>query len=131
MNRYDFFSAQLRFVANRTDRESDDVACMMDQLLSIVDVLEQGHDNFFVTAPELKITARALAGVAGFLQQHILPEAIAAQNTTGEKQLRWTIESCMTMMAQLMSHAELTDGADGLRITVPAVDGQPVNADSI
>lgn len=122
MNTYQFFIAQLRFVAKRTDRESDDVACMMDELLSIIDVLEGGVDNFFVAKSKLKITARALAGVAGFLQQHILPEAVAAQNTVGEKQIRWTIETCMAAMAQLMAHAELSDDTDGLRITLPAVD---------
>jgi len=119
MTDYDFFTAQLRFVANRTERESDDVACMMDALLSIADDVEKGNGTFFLTAPKLRIAARALAGVAGFLQQHILPEAVAAANAAGEKQLRWTIETCMAVMAQLMTHAELTKDAQDLHVTLP------------
>lgn len=121
MTDYDFFTAQLRFVANRTERESDDVACMMDELLRIADVIEIGSGTFFVTASNLRIAARALAGVAGFMQQHILPEVIAAGNAAGEKQVRWTVETCMAMMAQLTTHAELTKDAQDLDVTLPPV----------
>lgn len=119
MTDYNFFIAQLRFVANRTERESDDVSRMMDALLSLADDIDKGDGTFFVTAEELKITSRALAGVAGFLQQHILPEVVAAANGAGEKQVRWSIETCMALMAQLMSHAELSKGAEGLGVTLP------------
>ncbi|HEY9163710.1 MAG TPA: hypothetical protein VIN57_03780 [Magnetovibrio sp.] len=122
MSKYDFYIAQLRFVVNRTERESEEVACMMDALGAIIDALEGGDENFFVPAFRLRSTARALAGVAGFMQQHILPEVVAAQNGVGEKQVRWTIETCMTWMANLMTHAELTKDADGLTLSLPPLD---------
>lgn len=122
MSRYDFFIAQLRFVVNRTDRESGDVACMMDALMEISDALEGENENFFVPAFRLRSTARALAGVAGFMQQHILPEAVAAHNRLGEKQVRWTIETCMTWVAKLMTHAELTKDAEGLSLFLPPLN---------
>ena len=122
MTDYDFFTAQLRFVANRTERESDDVACMMDALLSISDEIKVGQGIFFVATSDLRMTARAFAGVAGFLQQHILPEVTAVGNAVGETQVRWTIETCMTVMAQLTTHAELSKDAEGLQVTLPPAD---------
>ena len=96
MTDYTFFTAQLKFVATRTERESDDVARMMDALVRIADEIEHSGCDFFVAPEELRITARALAGVAGFLQQHILPETVAANNAKGERQVRWAIETCMS-----------------------------------
>lgn len=122
MTKYNFFSAQLRFVANRTVCESGDVKSKIDQLLAIADAVEGGNENFFIAAENLKIASRALAGVAGFLHQHILPEVIADANTAGEKQVRWTIDACMEMMAQLMTHAELSPDAKGLFITLPPLN---------
>ena len=122
MTKYDFFVAQLRFVAKRTERESDDISCMMDALGAISDQLSQGNENFFVPAKSLRMSSRALAGVAGFLQQHILPEAINAGNVAGEKQIRWTVETCMALMAKLLTHAELTHDAEGLNVTLPPLE---------
>ena len=122
MTDYKFFTAQLRFVAKRTERESNDIDCMMDILLSIADNIDEKNKTFFVRAKDLKITARALAGVAGFLQQHILPEAKSAGNTRGESQVRWTIDTCMVLMAKLMSHAELTHETEDLTVTLPPVE---------
>lgn len=122
MSKYDFFIAQLHFVVSRTDRESGDVACMMDALTEISDALEGKNEIFFVPHFRLRSTARALAGVAGLMQQHILPEVIAAQNRVGEKQVRWTIETCMTWVAKLMTHAELTKDAEGLSLSLPPLN---------
>lgn len=122
MTNYKFFVAQLRFVANRTKCESGDVARKIDALLAIADEVERGNSNFFIAAKNLRNTSRALAGVAGFLQQHILPEVIADANAMGEKQVRWTIETCMALMAKLMTHAELTKDAQDLYITLPPID---------
>lgn len=122
MTNYNFFIAQLRFVADRTERESEDVARKVDALLAIADELERGGGTFFIAAENLKIASRALAGVAGFLQQHILPEVVANANATGEKQVRWTVETCMALMAKLMTHAELTKDAQDLRVSLPPVD---------
>lgn len=109
-------------MANRTKCESGDVARKIDALLAIADEVDRGNGNFFIAAKNLRNTSRALAGVAGFLQQHILPEVIADANVTGEKQVRWTIETCMALMAKLMTHAELTKDAQDLNITLPPVD---------
>ena len=122
MTNYKFFVAQLRFVANRTERESGDVACKVDALLVIADEVDGGNRKIFIAAKNLRNTSRALAGVAGFLQQHILPEVIADANVTGEKQIRWTIETCMALMAKLMTHAELTKDAEGLYVTLPPIN---------
>lgn len=121
MTNYDFYIAQLRFVATRTARESDEVACSVDALLQLADDIAQGSGIFFVPANSLRINARALAGFAGFLQQHILPEVVAAGNAAGEKQVRWSIEASMAMMAQLTTHAELTHDAQDLSVTLPPV----------
>lgn len=122
MTDYSFFIAQLRFVATRTERESQDVARMMDALEHIADEIERSECDFFVAPEDLRITARALAGVAGFMQQHILPEVVAAKNDLGESQVRWTIETCMSSMADLMTHAELTHDAEGLTVSLPPRD---------
>lgn len=119
MTRYAFFISKLRFVADRTSRESGDVFAMMRILDLMIRDFEAGAENFFVPPEDLKICARALAGVAGFYQQHILPEVLAAQNSKGEREVRWTIDTCMTMMSQLLTHAELRQGREGLLITLP------------
>jgi hypothetical protein len=122
MTNYKFFAAQLRFVANRTKCESGDVARKVEALLAIADEVDGENRNFFIAAKDLRDTSRALAGVAGFMQQHILPEVIADQNSAGEKQVRWTIETCMALMAKLMTHAELTKDAQDLHVTLPPID---------
>lgn len=119
---YDFFIAQLRFVARRTDRESGDVSCMMEILEAISDKIEAGDEFFFIPPNDLRAAARALAGVAGFLQQHIIPEVVAAKNTSGEKQVRWTVDTCMSMVADLLAHAEMTHDSEGLTLTLPPYD---------
>jgi len=116
MTEYAFFTSQLRFVARKTDRESEDVDAMMAALERIADKIDTGVNYFFVEKNNLRITARALAGVAGFLQQHILPEIIADKNELGEAQVRWTIDACMTMMANMMTFAELNDDAKDMDV---------------
>lgn len=116
MNEYAFFTSQLRFVARKTDRESKDVDAMMSSLERIADKIDTGVNYFFVEKNDLRTTARALAGVAGFLQQHILPEIIADNNARGEAQVRWTIDGCMAMMANMMTFAELNDDAKDMDV---------------
>lgn len=118
---YDFFSAQLRFIANRTEREPGDVADNLDALETVIEKIDGGAGSFHVETSDLRTTARALAGVAGFLQQHILPEAVAAGHAAGEAQIRWTIETCMSTMANLMSRAELDKDNLGLDVVLPPV----------
>ena len=120
MMNYDFFTAQMRFIVQKTERQSDEVALMMDALEDVIAQLEAGDGaSFRIEAQALRPTARALAGVAGFMQQRILPEATAAGNTSGEEQIRWTIDSCMSMMANLMTQAELDKDEKGLDVVLP------------
>lgn len=115
---YGFYVAHLRFVARTTDRVTPQVAAMMDALTDIADQVAQGY-SYTVPAGHLRVAARALAGVAGFLHQHILPEVVAAENATGEAQVRWVIESSMEAVAALTVHAELTDDGEDYRIILP------------
>ncbi|MBL4616033.1 MAG: hypothetical protein JKY27_14340 [Magnetovibrio sp.] len=119
MNDYEFFTAQLRFAASKTDRTTDDIDQMMQQLASIAQQIDRDN-SFHVEAKDMRIGARALAGVAGFLQQRILPEVVAAKNNVGEQQVRWTINTAMSLMATMTSHAEMTNDLDGLKLVLPA-----------
>jgi len=119
MNAYNFYTAQLRFVAAKTHRENDDIDRMMNVLHSIADQIDQG-EMFQVEANRIRLGARALAGVAGFLQQHILPEVILQKNMSGEKQVRWTIDTSMSLMAKMMTHAEMTHDQEPLALTLGA-----------
>lgn len=118
MTDYAFFTAQLRFASSKTERGDDDINAMMSVLSDIADQID-ANGMFRVHAKDLRTGARALAGVAGFLQQHILPEVIAAQNALGEKQVRWTIDTAMASMAKMMTHAELTSDGEDLDVTLP------------
>ena len=80
------------------------------------------ESRFKVEASKLQITARALAGVAGFLQQHILPEVVAAGNETGEAQTRWVIDTSMSIMANLMAHAETTNDSENYEVVLPDIN---------
>ncbi len=107
---YDFYAAQLRFVAARTDRESTDTIAMMDALQDFAAKVEKSS-RFDIPGALARTTGRALAGVAGFLQQHILPETVAAGNGSAERQVRWVIDTSMELTATLTVHAEtVTDG---------------------
>lgn len=119
MNGYPFFTAQLRFVAAKTHRENDDIDQMMNVLHSIADQIDEGG-MFQIQANRIRLGARALAGVAGFLQQHILPEVISQKNLRAEKQIRWSIDTSMSLMAKMMTHAELTHDKDPLKLTLDA-----------
>lgn len=115
---YAFYAAHLRYIARTTQRVTPEVAAMMEALDRIAgDVEERGA--FTVPAADLRRTARALAGLAGFLQQHILPEAVAAGNAAGERQIRWVIDTSMEGMAALMTHAETTHDAEPKTVTLP------------
>lgn len=117
-----FYAAQLRFIARSTDASTPEVAIMMEDLVRVADAVAAGP-SFTVPADRLRSTARALAGVAGFLQQHILPEAVSAGNAAGEAQVRWVIDTSMAAMANLMTHAELTADAEPRTIDLPPPPG--------
>jgi len=130
MSQYDFFTAQLRFAASKTDRVNTDIDVMMDVLSDIADQID-AQESFNVDAQNMRIGARALAGVAGFLQQHILPEVVAAKNNLGEQHVRWTIETSMALMATMMTHAEMTHDQEPLKLTLPEPPTRPDKPDHV
>ena len=65
MNDYEFFTAQLRFAASKTDRTTDDIDQMMQQLASIAQQIDRDN-SFHVEAKDMRIGARALAGLLVF-----------------------------------------------------------------
>ena len=118
MTDYNFYAGYLRFAANKTERETPEITEMMAELERIAEILESGN-SFIVKDRKLRLTARALAGVAGFLQQHILPEVIAAENEIGEAQTRWVIDTSMEVMANLIAHAETTKDGENFTVNFP------------
>jgi hypothetical protein len=121
MTDYNFYAGYLRFAADKTERETPEIEAMMAELVRLAEILEH-ESRFKVEASKLRITARALAGVAGFLQQHILPEVVAAGNETGEAQTRWVIDTSMSIMANLMAHAETTNDSENYEVVLPDIN---------
>jgi hypothetical protein len=118
MSDYNFYAGYLRFAVNKTERDTPEIEAMMSELDTIAGLLEN-ESGFTVEANKLRLTARALAGVAGFLQQHILPEAIEVKNTQGEAQIRWVIDTSMSVMANLMAHAEVSNDGESYQVELP------------
>ena len=106
MSNYDFFAGFLKYVGDTTQRETAEISEMMDELLRASDELKQ-TGQITVPADRLHIAARAMAGMAGFLQKQILPEVLAAENEKGQVQVRWVIDAAMAAMGHLLGHAEL------------------------
>ncbi|MFD2203999.1 hypothetical protein [Kiloniella antarctica] len=118
MSKYSFYIGHLRFIANRTERINDDVGLMMDILNSIASQIET-QDKFTLEAHELRAGGRALAGLAGFLQKQILPEVVAAQNESGEKEVRWVIDTSMAFTSKVLMHAEISKDQEALTLGLP------------
>lgn len=118
MGDYNFYAGYLRFAAAKTARDTPEIEAMMGELDRIAGILEK-DSGFVVEGDKLRLTARALAGVAGFLQQHILPEVVELKNETGETQIRWVIDTSMSLMASLMAHAETTKDSESYQVKLP------------
>jgi len=118
MSEYKFYAGYLRFVASKTTSATTEISDMMVELNRIAGILEVS-DTFTVDKNKLRMTARALAGVAGILQQHILPEVTRAMNKVGEVHIRWVIDTSMDLMSNLMVHAELAGGVDDFIAILP------------
>lgn len=118
MSEYKFYANYLSFVAKKTTPTTDEIKDMMHELYCIAEILEVGS-TFTVKKNKLRLTARAFAGLAGFLQQHILPEITETRNQIGEMQLRWVIDTSMDLMSNLIVHAELTGDADDFIVVLP------------
>ncbi|SBV98086.1 conserved hypothetical protein [uncultured Alphaproteobacteria bacterium] len=111
MSDYRFFAACLRFVARRTDAAAPGVAAMMVDLSALAEGIETAG-ALIVPAERRRSAARALAGVAGMLQQHILPEAVAGGDAAAEGRVRWMIDAAMAGVAELTVHAETVAAAE-------------------
>jgi len=118
MTDYGFFIAHLRFVAAKTEVDSPEVAAMIVELGNIADAIEAGNE-ISVANDRLRVAARGLAGLAGFLQERILPEVVAAKNTSAERQVRWVIDTSMRLMTKLTTRAEVGGALEPLVLTLP------------
>ena len=87
MGEYGFFVAHLRFIAAKTDTSEPEIAMMVAELGRIADAVEACRE---ITVPfeRLRIAARGLAGVAGFLQEQILLTQQALVVAQSEQELR-------------------------------------------
>ena len=54
------------------------------------------------------------------LQQHILPEAVAAGDAAGERRVRWMIDAAMAAVAEISVHAETAGEIDYRQALPPA-----------
>lgn len=84
---YQFLADMMRFVAAKTQADSDDIRTMMFHLRAVADQVGQGPEIVIATR-DARYVARALAGVAAFLQDRILPEALAESNETAIAQIK-------------------------------------------
>ena len=101
MAQYDFYAAILRFVASTATRTDPRVVAMMENLESAAQEIEK-FDSFAVIEDHREISARALAGVAAFLQERILPETIADKNLEAETQVRWAVDASLDALNQIL-----------------------------
>ena len=108
MSDYKFFANYMRFVAGKMPSETSEIVNMMDELGRVASEIEVAGE-FSVSPDKLEHVARALAGLAGFLQQQILPEVVADNNIRGEAQVRWVIDTSMELMGNLTVRAESGD----------------------
>ena len=119
MNPYEFYISHIRFIVKKTEQSTDAITTMMSDLSGFADQIEAGND-ILISPDSVRSLGRGLAGVAGFLQQHILPEAIAAENEAAQQQVRWVIDTSMSLMAALTVHAETIGDKEPCRLTLPA-----------
>lgn len=117
MAEYDFFAGILRFVASTSERTDPRVTAMMECLdRAAVDI--DAKSSFDVPYGQREYYARALAGVAGFLQRNILPETVAEQNKQAEAQVRWVIDTSMDCMSKILQ-AQTLENQDDLTLEFP------------
>jgi len=124
MTDYGFYIGYLRFVAGKTPRESAEIDAMMQALDGIADQIEEAGE-FCALPDQLEIQARALAGLASLLQQQILPEVVADQNSRAEAQIRWAIDTSMTLMGRLTVAADTGDHDPATVFDLPPVPSTP------
>lgn len=116
-----FYFKLLRFVADKTERNDPRVAAMMDLLVDAADAFEAAG-AYRLPADRLPLAARAFAGVAAFLQRQILPSVVADQNTAGERQIRWAIDTAMASVNSLLMQATAVEGASVTLVLDGSID---------
>lgn len=113
-----FLARILRYVASRSDRGDPQVAPLMEALeAAATDFAAAGTS--MVQPERLELTARAFAGVAGFLQKQILPEAVAHGNAEGERQIRWAVDTAMAAVSLLLSRAAAPGPRQPVELRLP------------
>lgn len=118
MSNYDFYVSHIRFIVGKTERSNDAVSNMMAGLSNFADQIDAGSE-ISIAGDSASSLGRGLAGVAGFLQQHILPEAVAADNKPAEHQVRWVIDTSMALMATLTVHADTRGNDENCSLKLP------------
>ena len=115
---YGFYAACLRFMAHRTEAVTPEIVAMMQDVAAIArGVAETGE--IVAAKDRLRASARALAGVAGVLQRHILPEVVAVGDPDSERRVRWMIDASMEAMTALISRAETGTAGKTCRLSLP------------
>ncbi|MFH1804754.1 MAG: hypothetical protein ABID63_07700 [Pseudomonadota bacterium] len=117
---YAFYAGILRFVAQKTTTDDPEIRVMMAHLTGIASAIEQSG-RFGIARDACENVARAFAGVAKFLQERILPEALADGNQGAVKQLTWAIETSLLMAAELVKRINHDDfaGQDSFVLDLP------------
>lgn len=122
MSDFAFYANTLRFVAGKTERTDGRVAAMMAALEQAADSVE-AKGAVTVAPADRELTARAFAGIAGFLQKQILPEVVAAGNGDGEAQVRWSIDTSMELVNRLLAAVACGEADAAITVTLPTPPG--------
>ena len=123
---YGFYAGILRFVAKKTESDDREIKVMMGHLSGIATAIEHSG-RFVVERANCESAARAIAGVAKFLQERILPEALAAGNEGAVNQLKWAIETSLALGSELVKRITLEEyeGQDKFTFDLPMPPGSP------
>jgi folylpolyglutamate synthase/dihydropteroate synthase len=98
---YSGFAAMIRFVVSKTTPTDKAMGQMLDLLRSVsVDIETTG--KFDVSRVNAEPAARGLAGIAKFLQEHILPEALHVQDEDAIEQVKYAIEGSLALSAEIL-----------------------------
>lgn len=100
---YRFYTDLLRFIAAKAGAEAERLTPMADEF-------DATGGEITVAPMDFAPAARAFAGVAGFLQQQILPETVAHGHVEVEKRVRWSVDASMDCVRVLLAHA--AEGTD-------------------
>lgn len=123
---YAFYAGILRFIAGKTDTAAEPRAVAMMQELQRAAAAIEREGAVPVVVDRLEVAARAFAGVAGVLQQQILPAAVGDGNAAAERQLRWAVDASMEVVRVLLASAANQVRRDA-RVELPPPPGAGAN----